>query len=418
MANLARNLVPVLLLLGILYFTTLLDSTTKTHQRVCKPVRDWQPVHKSVRISAQRKVLRHFPSASVDAYNFPSRKHLLVDKRNIAVSRKGYFVIGFDNGQIISRDISAYDFYVSYSNDTEGSHFFLKAFTIRKAIEGCQKQVRFVYKDHDAILKPILSSIGFHNYKIAFQTEFHNSSANAGLVTGKASDRTKQIISEWDGASGIAQNLEKDQTVLRAFVSEDPNSFLPLPPNSIARHIYSTSQYRAVTIQKARLIYSSSVRRLRQLLTIAIFLHAFKTIWCSKISILSLPRFVKCLKNSHSELLIFIAIMILDSLSSCPMCLARSFGVPEVLNLGMYHPAVQLQADDMVRVWADRFGFHMGTPWETFRIPIFRPVPPILFTHTHDIIFIVKCVLPIKWIAIYRLLFRVSNKQIIKIPKL
>lgn len=413
MTVLSKDFTFILPILGLAYLYFVTHSSRDKPKNVCKPVRNWKVVPKAVKIAAKRKVLKHFPFASVNKFHLPSKKNILIDRRNEAFSQKGYFVVGFDNGKTSSRHLSEYDFYVTYNNDTGGSHFFLKPFTIRKSIEGCQKHVKFVYKDHDAILKPILSNIGFHHYKIAFQTEFHNSSANAGLITGRASDRTKQIIAEWDGGSGIGQNMEKDQTVLRALVEEDENSFFRLPPNSVARHIYSSSKYRLMTTSKTRIRYADTNVHLYCLLAAGLFSHLCKKLMIYKSNgMLRNSSYWKMkiyVYNITPTVLIFLILALLNMLVSCPICLSRALGVPEILNLGMYHSAIQLQADDLVRVWSDRSGFHIGTPHETFRIPFLRLFSPIIISNIYDGIFILICVLPLKTLTFYFALIRAMN---------
>ncbi len=416
-----RGLIFLLSLIGVLYCFTFSNSRRSKPKRVCRRVRKWESVPRSTKAIAKRKVLTHFPFASVRYFQIPSKKHILIDRRNEAVFEKGYFVVGYDNGQTRPRFLSEYDFYVTYSNDTNGSHFFLKALTIRKAIEGCQKQVKFVYKDHDATIKPIMSSIGFHDYKIGYQTEFHNSSANAGVITGRSSKRTKYIVSLWDGAAGLGENLEKDQTTLRALVKEDENSFFQLPPNSVARHVYSSSRYRSSTIQKTRIIYSTGTFYLYRLFLLGISLH-----FCRRIVLYRSRRAFKpiqylkrklAINRTAPNILVLVMVVIIDEVISSPMLLAKLLGIPTILNLGMYHPAIQLQADDLARVWKDKTGFHMGTIRETFLIPSFKFFSPLIFSQIYDTAFILKCMLPMKVLAFYFVLISLLDEAFSKNPK-
>lgn len=386
-------------------------SRNRKYKIVCRTEPVWPMTTKEERATTRRIVLSKFPYATIEEFGAPSERVVVRDERNRAISKRGYFVIGFDNHGINSSIPSGYDYYVKYSNDHIGSHFYLKARTLRRAIQGCQKQVRFIYKDSDTILKRNLLLFAFHPFRITYQREFHNHSLNAGFITGRATARTASILSAWDAGAGLAANLEQDQTILRALVARSDRDFFALPPNAAARHVYSIAPSRSFTLWKAEMLSAPFI-------TIIRYLFLFPAICTCAITLRPgllgrkarrLVTFANRLASSSRVVAISGALAYMDIALRNPMLIARALATQSIVDLGHYHSAYQLQADDVARIWRSQTGVYIGSVTETFRLPFFLQWPPIVLVQLFDLLYLTTQLVPFSCFFLF-LLIRNARK--------
>jgi len=370
---------------------------------VCRLDNRWEETPDALKNYTRALVLTHYPYAGYEPFKRSSEISIVKDKRNEAMATKGYFVIGYDNRGRNSTVPNGYDFYVKFSDDQQGSHFFLKPILIQKAIEGCQKQVKFVYKDHDVILKHDILKKGFHPFKLGYQAEFHNSSANAGFILGKCSTKLKYMISLWTGGEGIGFNLEQDQTVLRALVAEMGDDFFSLPPNSAARHVYSVSKHRNFTLFKANIIQSKALAFSKHILAFIVFISSISILFADNIR-----AYVYCLSEKQIEkltafislksLLVIAFISMTERYVRNPLEIGEILGHAMLLDLGNYHSAHQLQSDDLVRVWRNEKGLHMGSLRSTYKLYDIILLSPAIIVQILDFAYLISELIPFAWI--------------------
>lgn len=388
---------------------------------VCRLDKQWAETSEAVKNITRQLVWSHFPYAEYEPFKPSSEIKIVTDKRNEAMAEKGYFVIGYDNRGQNSTIPSGYDFYVKFSDDQQGSHFFLKPILIQKAIEGCQKQVKFVYKDHDVILKNEILKKGFHPFKLAYQAEFHNSSANAGFVLGKCSTKVKYLVSLWTGGEGIGFNLEQDQTVLRALIAEKTDDFFSLPPNSAARHVYSVSKHRDFTLLKTGIIQSKTMAFLKHTITILVFIMSLSVLFSQHLKeeayFPSEKQIEKLTFYMSVKSFLFMAfIYVVDRYVRNPLEIAQAMGDPILLDLGNYHSAHQLQSDDLVRVWRNEKGLHMGSLRSTYKLYDIIFLSPPLIVQILDFAYFISQLIPFTWIflnysLVYSYLIQRNNNK-------
>lgn len=376
----------------------------KTRRIVCRKRYDLDVYEDISRQSIRQSVLRHFPWATETEFVPSSSFSVAVDRRNEAVMSKGYFVMGYDNFGVHSNIPKGYDFYVKFSNNNVGSHFFQKPTAMRIAISGCQKHVRFLYKDADVVLKNHLK-FWFHKYRLVYQEEFHNRSANAGLILGRSSLKVKKLLAMWDAGHGLGENVEQDQTVLRALIAEGDRDFLAVPPNMLGRHVHSAVINREDILMKEQLRKSPLILLMR-LVIIGIMVryivsykvhfmgHSFSEMSTTNATVIGK---VETRSGSVGAVLLAGWLAVFDFSVRNPMIFASFISHKFPVNAAKYHSSHQIIADDLMRVWTADNLLIISTTTESFALRNLFFIDPGLLVSVLDILYFFILVVPLYW---------------------
>lgn len=370
-------------LFAALLFVIVRIPTQKKHRKVCQPHYNLSPVNDKMRESVRGTVLQHFPWAELSKFVPPSTALVVLDRRNEAVFKQGYFVIGFDNFDVNTSVPRGYDFYVKYSSDHLGSHFYLKPNAIRLGIHGCKPHVKFIYRDNDVVLQPWVKD-GFIKSRITFQQEFHNLSSNAGFVMSASSYKAKQMMNLWEAGAGLAGNIEQDQTVFRALFQENDKQFFSAVPNFYAVHIYSGVVNRERALATLRLKNSTSFQMLKVFflccLAYCAIQHLAFVLRYSKQRDEEISLMAKVLLRMGPGCFLMAAglFAIVGLLANNPLQLGASLGIPVRTQLRSFKNGYQLAAGfrARVRVWSEEDALVIGDDKIAFKVrhaKIFNP---------------------------------------------
>lgn len=409
----------VLLIFILLYKADVIQNLAQSRRRaarvVCKTT-SFQKLNTEthLRNDMREAVLRHFPWASETSFSMPSNVVIAVDNRNKAIAEKGYFVLGYDTYGSNKPVPEGYDFYIKYEPNQVGSPFYLKPNAIKSALYGCQKGVRFIYKDNDVVMKRYVS-YAFHKYKITYQEEFYNNSANAGILLGRNTHRAKDIIYRWESGYGLAGNIEQDQTVLRSIILEAPKQFQAVPPNTLGRHVYSDVPERELVLWKERLKYSALISLSRYSLIVIMLISAGKYVLIrmnTRVKQEETPLVAQVLLKfgPASTVTLCAACSIIEIVVRNPVMIGFLLGNETTPDKWRYHMSHQIMADSLVRIYCNGSFLYISNIAYTFEMANFLRLSAQHCAWILDILYITVCILPVYWTFLFCLAITILSK--------
>jgi len=354
------------------------------------------------------------------------------DERTLGCSRKGYFTVGYDTQDDSDSPLPGqYDFFVRFKNkNSSTSPYYLKPNVIIFGLKGCKKNVNFIYKDPDVVMKKDIE-YAFRERRISYQEEMYNESANAGIILGKKSAKVKNILQLWSAGVNIATNVEQDQTVLRSLVSEYPASFERLAKNSVGTHVYSSAKNREWNIAKFemkqwcifRIVYNALSFYAIYATIIAIGNHRFISLIAKMLlktsfgphrrkQIWSNSYLTNKLGRRFNEIFFFVHVgLLIKVLLGNPLFVAKSIGKHTLNDAYRYHLGDHFLADDLTRIhYGGKGAIFMSDTRNSYEIYNLLGIPEAFIITTADTLYMAMNLIPLSNFAVCMWVIFLSTK--------